>query len=110
MCLQPHPDFAICLNGTHQYKFSKSVLKKIWSNAIITHIASKCETYCMSALIGYVIMPFMVLATVMSFYNLYELLKTANLREKGNLTVILSLAFVACGCVWICYMIWEAYL
>ncbi|RNJ80194.1 MAG: hypothetical protein D9C04_02410 [Nitrosopumilus sp. B06] len=64
----------------------------------------------MSALIGYVIMPFMVLATVMSFYNLYELLKTANLRDRGNFVVISSLAFVACGCVWVCYMIWETYL
>lgn len=64
----------------------------------------------MSAIIGYVIMPFMVLATALSFYNLYELLKTANVRDAGNLAVIASLFLVVCGCMWVCYMVWQAYL
>ena len=61
-------------------------------------------------LTGYVIMPFMVAATALSAYNLYGLLRTANLRQPSNVAVISSMGFVVCGCVWVCLMIWAAYL
>ncbi|CAI9832702.1 MAG: hypothetical protein MPI95_05225 [Nitrosopumilus sp.] len=64
----------------------------------------------MATIAGYIIMPFMVLATAMTIYNLYGLLRTANLRDPGNMAVIASLGSVAGGCVWICYMVWVNYL